>query len=193
MEAKVSKANPAPRNGRLAGDDARVTGWVGCDTGDSVMVKEVVSVAREPGIVARLESYWAVEALAEGFEKLGGWAVVEAKAGRELNQNGTEFVAKCSDLMQKRIEGGRGDGQLCRVGDGLGELDGEAEVFRRRVGPSLPGCEAMRPVEAGVDLGAAEGARVTFKMGAGSRREGCVRGGNGPACGADANHGGSMP
>jgi len=79
------------------------------------------------------------------------------------------------------------------VGDGLGELDGEAEVGRRGGGPALPGFAQVGAVEAGVDFDAVEAVGVALKVGEfGVAGCGEVVGkvfGEGPAGGADVEVG----
>ena len=77
------------------------------------------------------------------------------------------------------------------MGDGAGNLDGEAEVGRRGVGPALPGLAQVGAVEAGVDLDAVEAVGVALEVGelvgSGWRKGGCVVLGEGPAGSADVD------
>jgi hypothetical protein len=92
-------------------------------------------------------------------------------------------------LIEEGLEEGAGVVELGGVGDGLGELDGEAEVRRRGGGPALPGFALVRAMEAGVDFYAMDEVGVALEVGeflvAGGWKEVCVVAGEGPAGGAD--------
>ena len=161
VEAVVAKIRRAA-GGRGEG---RGFGWVGGDAGDGEVAEEAIGGGSEPGGVARFEGGRGGVELAEGGEEFVGEAFVVGEGGWELDQEWAEFVAKAGGLVEERLEVCAGVGEPGGVGDGLGELDGEAEVSGSGGGPAFPGFVLVGAVEAGVDFGAVEGVGVAVEVG----------------------------
>jgi len=168
VEPEVVEALPAAGFGGECG----AFGWVGGYAGDFEVAEQAVDGGSEPACVAGFEDGVAglrgvvadgVE-LAEGGEELVGDAFVEGELGWELDEEWAELRAEATDLIDEGLQECAGVEEFCRVGDGLGEFDGEAEVVWCGGAPTLPGFEHVRAVEAGVDLDAVEDAGVALEV-----------------------------
>ena len=154
------------------GGERGAFGWIGGYTGDFKVTEQTVDGGREPACVAGFKDGVAglrgvvaggVE-LAEGGEELVGDAFVEGELGWELDEEWAKLCAEAADLIDEGLKERAGVEELCCVCDGLGEFDGEAEVVGCCSGPTLPGFEHVRAVEAGVDFDAIEDAGVALEV-----------------------------
>ncbi len=168
VEAEVVEALPASGFGGECG----AFGWVGGYAGNFEVAEQAVDGGREPACVAGFEDgvaglRWVVAdgvKLAEGGEELVGDAFVEGELGWKLDEKWAELCVEAADLIDEGLKERAGVDELCCVRDGLGEFDGEAEVVGCCSGPTLPGFEHVRAVEAGVDFDAVEDAGVAVEV-----------------------------
>ena len=85
-----------------------------------------------------------------------GYAFVEGKLGRELDEEGAELFAEAVDLVEEGLQQCAGIDELGLMRDRLGNFYGELEVRWCCGGPALPSFEHVRAVKAGVDFDAVE-------------------------------------
>ncbi len=188
MQAVVAEAVPSTWHRGDRRGFGRISGYAR----DLEAAQEAIGGSGEPGFIARLECDQAcarvvwVE-LAEGCEELVRDGLVVLEFGWKLHEQGAELVAEAADVLKELLQESATVGELCGVGDGLGNLHGEAEVRRRAGCPSLPCFLLVRAMEAGVHLDAVEAVRAAFEMGALGRKVMRVRARQGPTGGADAD------
>jgi len=110
------------------------------------------------------ERHVALVQFPERAEEAPCHSFVESEPGRKLYQHGSEFCSKTSGSVEELLKCRARVHKHFDVGHCLGDFDGEAEVIWGGRSPTFPSCAAMRTMEAGVDLGAAQSGCVSIKM-----------------------------
>jgi len=145
---------------------------------------------RKPGLVPGLENDVPVVTIPQLVEESMSDFLVKRQTRRDLHQDGPALGAKSGDLREKSFDGWPCINQSRFVCHGFGELDGETKGIRYRGGPALIRTEAVRTIEAGVDLDGVENARVPLEMSPALREFVAVLATNAPSGYAEVDLGG---
>src|SRR5690606_20624827 len=126
-----------------------------------------------PGIMASAQRGRLPARPGEQFEEPRGALLVEGERGRELPENGSEFLLQPQDARREEVRERRpGAPQLPVVGDVTSALDGEAEAGRSLEAPLPVRLGPLQRIERAVDLDRVEAQAGMLELATGGKAGG---------------------